>query len=588
MAYPYGSGSNQYGAFPTFNYMPPPGGQYPRPIGTPKPPTSGPGGTPSTASGVGTVPTSSPYGGYPGFGSSPYPPFLNNLQGKAGDVGASNKLPGGANTVMAADPLFTQALYSWLGGQIGSGMPAFDLSAYLPSSGGATGPGQVSAPLNQTLAQLQSFLTGGSGGTPSQAMMEQLMQSGGMTGVLGNILQTGGQTGPLGYIGGTGGLGFNTPLGNLYRSGGITGPLQSLYQTGGLQGPLGNLYQTGGLQGTLGNLYQTGGLTGNLGAAAGTPGGLGGSPVLQQLAQSGGLTGVMGSMAASGDPISQTPAWQAMIQAENQNIKTGEADLKEQFASMGDLSSSASADAMSQYLQQTVLGQNAQLTQAQAQALEAAANRQLTAGQTGIGTQLAAGTTGYQGGLGAGEFGAGLQSSLGEFGVGTQSQLGQFGAGLQSQLGQFGDTLKAQLGQGGIQAQLASLLPSLQAQQNVGLAGLGTQTQTAGELFGAGGSLGQYLQGLDQQSIQNLMQEYFATLPANNPLNQQIYGLATNYPPVYTPKGGGAAGLIGSLGGLLSGGASAGSLLSGLFGGGAAAGGAAGAAGDAALALGFI
>jgi hypothetical protein len=89
----------------------------------------------------------------------------------------------------------------------------------------------------------------------------------------------------------------------------------------------------------------------------------------------------LSNMAQTGAPVDQTAAWQAMIGAENQNTALGETALKEQMGSMGMLSSSSAADAMSQYLQQTTATQNAQLTAAQSQSLENAANRELTAGQ---------------------------------------------------------------------------------------------------------------------------------------------------------------------------------------------------------------
>jgi len=92
-------------------------------------------------------------------------------------------------------------------------------------------------------------------------------------------------------------------------------------------------------------------------------------------------TGALANMANTGAPIDQTAAWQAMIQAENQNTALGQTQLKEQFGSMGNLASSSAANAMSQYMQQTQLGQNAQLTAAQTQAQEAAAQRELAAGQ---------------------------------------------------------------------------------------------------------------------------------------------------------------------------------------------------------------
>jgi hypothetical protein len=104
----------------------------------------------------------------------------------------------------------------------------------------------------------------------------------------------------------------------------------------------------------------------------------------------------MQNLATTGDPISQMPAWQAMIGSEQQNIQQNAAQLKEQFGSMGALSSSNAADAMSQFFQQTALGQNAQLTQATATAQENAANRMLQTGEFGIGTESGVGQLAQQ------------------------------------------------------------------------------------------------------------------------------------------------------------------------------------------------
>lgn len=89
----------------------------------------------------------------------------------------------------------------------------------------------------------------------------------------------------------------------------------------------------------------------------------------------------LGEMATTGDPISALPEWQAMLEAQKRNIAQGEANLKEQFGFAGDLKSSPFGTAMSDYMQQTTLGQNALLAQLQTAALENAMQRKLTAGQ---------------------------------------------------------------------------------------------------------------------------------------------------------------------------------------------------------------
>jgi hypothetical protein len=381
---------------------------------------SGNPGSPTSAGGPGTVPTA------PGLPSASNPAYPPNASASGG-----YGLQGGAASVPTQDPNFSNQWAEMLQGILGQGMSPYNLSAYLPSTGGSTTPGQVAAPMTPGLQQLQQFLSGTSSSGLGQSQIQQLLQNGGLTGNLATTAQ------------GAGGLGSSPYLNNLANNGGLTGPMGTLASTGGLTGP-------------------------------------------------------MGTLASTGDPIDQTPAWQAMVQAENQNTQLGETNLKEQMASMGDLSSSNAANAMSQYLQQTTLGQNAQLTQAQTQAQQQAVqnmltagttgiNTQLSAGDTGIGTELAAGTTGYQGML-----------NTGEFGVGTQ-------------------------------AGMASALPGLEQ------------------------STGEYSQGLDQQSITNLMQEYFQTSPEENPLLGMESSLATTYPSVYTKQGGIGSALVSSAGGILSG-----------------------------------
>lgn len=309
---------------------------------------------------------------------------------------------------------------------------------------------------------LQSYLpsSGGfSGSGQVAAPLTQLLQQlqSGLSG--GNPNGTAGLASMLG-IANTGGLGSDTILGHLAQTGGLTGPLADLAQTGGLTGTLGNLFQTGGLTGTLGQMAQT------------------------------------------GQPTNVLPEWQSMIDAQQTNIAQNQANLKEQFASMGNLSSSPAANAMALYNAQTSADQNSLLGQLNAQSLENAQGRALQAG----------------------EFGSGLQSTLGQFGTGLEAQLGQMGVGTQ-----------------------------LSAAQT----GLGAQAGAAGNLLGLGANLGQQLQGLDQQSIQNLMQEYFMTTPQNNPLNNMFFGMGTTFAPTYTRQGGVGSGLVGSLGSILSGAGSA-------------------------------
>jgi hypothetical protein len=254
--------------------------------------------------------------------------YGTNLQGP-GAVGTNTKLSGHEAGVPTLDPRFTQAMDAYLRSQLGQGAAPFNLSSFLPSTGGSTMPGQVSAPLTPELQQLAKFLQTGQGGGAGSQTLEQ--------------------------------------------------------------------------------------------------------------------------MATTGMPTDVGPAWEAMLKSEQHNIGENANALREQFAGMGDLKSSPFGTAMSDFYTQTALGQNAQLTQAEQQAQEAAAGR---------------------------------MSSASQF------------------------------------------------------------------LTGESGQLGQYLQGLDQQSIQALMQEFMRTSPDYSPLLPYEQQLATTFPPVYG-KTGFAASFGPALGGAL-------------------------------------
>lgn len=304
--------------------------------------------------GTGLIPpnntqTSTPPGIVPGQApNNGYPYYANNLNGAAGSVGAADKLPGGAGTSPSLDPQFTQALDQFLRGQLGNGISPFNLSSFLPSTGGNTSPGQVAAPLNPMLQQLMQFLSTGSGGGAGSS---QLM-----------------------------GLASN--------------PMASF-----------------------------------------------------------------GTMGTTGNPTDVMPEWQSMINAQQTNIGQNQANLKEQFGSMGNLSSSSAANAMALYNTQTTADQNSLLGQLTSQSTESAQGR---------------------------------------------------------------------------------LLQAL-------MSGQSTQNSAASTLFGAGNQLGNTLQSLDQNSINQLMQEYFQTTPQANPLNNEMFGLGTTFAPMYSPKGGVGSGLVGAL-----------------------------------------
>jgi len=102
--------------------------------------------------------------------------------------------------------------------------------------------------------------------------------------------------------------------------------------------------------------------------------GTGANPLLSQLMQffqtgQGGqnVPGASTLSTIANQGISALPEWQAMINAQQQNIGQNEANLREQFASMGGLAGSPFGTAMSNYASQTTADQNALLGQLQQQ-----------------------------------------------------------------------------------------------------------------------------------------------------------------------------------------------------------------------------
>jgi hypothetical protein len=95
------------------------------------------------------------------------------------------------------------------------------------------------------------------------------------------------------------------------------------------------------------------------------------NPLLAQLmqffqtGQGGGAPGLSQLSNIANNGVSATPEWQSMIAAQQQNIQQNQANLKEQFGSMGDLAGSPFGTAMSNYMQQTTADQNSLLGQLQ-------------------------------------------------------------------------------------------------------------------------------------------------------------------------------------------------------------------------------
>lgn len=257
------TGSNQYSsnayALPGMSSSASPDGSTsPVPAGAAS--SSAPGIVPPTQAPIVNPPTQI-------AGTGPVPPTTS-----AGPLGGIIEQKGQGKTVTTLNPNLTQNFFNFLASQMGKGATPFDLSALLPSSGKATTPGSLTAPLTDVNSMLQDFYKTGSGGP----------------------------------------------------------------------------------------------------AGAST----------------------LAGMAQNGNPTDVGPAWQAMLAAQQQNTDRNAANLREQFAFGGDLKSSPFGQSMQDFFNQNTLNQNMQLTQAQQQAQEAAAGRQLSAssdlfsGASGFGQQM--------------------------------------------------------------------------------------------------------------------------------------------------------------------------------------------------------
>jgi hypothetical protein len=121
---------------------------------------------------------SNQWGNFPAMGSSPGSlPAIPGIVPQQGssfgpstfssiDPGGIN-LPGREHTVPPLDPAFTSAFYNFLQSHLGKGVTPFNLSAILPSTGQATAPGTLTAPLNPLEESLNKFYAGQGGGPDS-------------------------------------------------------------------------------------------------------------------------------------------------------------------------------------------------------------------------------------------------------------------------------------------------------------------------------------------------------------------------------------------------------------------------------------
>jgi len=131
----------------------------------------------SSGSAPGTVPTP------PSLPTTSGPSNTTNVYG-TGNTGAEYAYGGDVpytnsqHIVPTEDPTLTQQFYNMLAGQAGQGLPTFNLSTLLPSSGQATQAGQLNAPLNNVYQQLQNFLTGGSSTLPGASAATSMAQTG--------------------------------------------------------------------------------------------------------------------------------------------------------------------------------------------------------------------------------------------------------------------------------------------------------------------------------------------------------------------------------------------------------------------------
>lgn len=109
---------------------------------------------------------------------------------------------------------------------------------------------------------------------------------------------------------------------------------------------------------------------------------------------------------------------------------------------------------------------------------------------------------------------------------------------------EFGNAL-SNYEQGTTATQNAALTQAeTQAQQQA----VQNQLSASTTLSGLSSSLGQVFQGMDQQDIQNLMQEFLQTNPDYSPLLNLIYSQANTYAPIFSSnKGTGIAGTVASL-----------------------------------------
>jgi hypothetical protein len=134
----------------------------------------GSGGTPVSGTQPGVVPPA-------GSTNPQWNQPTGNYQGIAGYSPTGNPfstgIGGGQYAVSPLQPNFTGDFYQYLQSLLGRGATPYNLQAQLPT-GGTTGAGQLSAPLDPLMQQLMSYYMGGSSSMPGAASMSELATTG--------------------------------------------------------------------------------------------------------------------------------------------------------------------------------------------------------------------------------------------------------------------------------------------------------------------------------------------------------------------------------------------------------------------------
>lgn len=498
-------------------------------------PSIGGGGTTPTVQNPQVNPTGTP-NSYNPFQRNTYPPNTTNPINFSGNNGprpySTGQVPEGFAQQPTLSPQMTEGYYNWLYNQLGQGAsPYGQQQTFLPGQGGSSMQG-LTAPEDPLARQGREGLQGFTqymGGMIDPARLDSLQSA---YGPYSQVGQSFAQTGGYGFPGQQMGLQAQYGArGNSQDPYGLYTGAQSLQGSASGQGMPGlpGQYLNSAMQyGGMGLPAQTQAAFAQYGAGPGA----------------GGST--LSSMAQTGNPTDVGPAWDAMRQAQQRNIDQGAAQIRERMGLSGNLGLTGSpggsgentaalgtpyGTALTDYYNQAILGQNANLTQASQQAQEAARSRQLGAAGTMSGQQL-----------GAAQNLGGLQQQAGLFGAGQQTSNSQY---LQNLMSQGANQLGAnQLAGAGLGSNITN--QSQQTPYNIYGNLLGMQQGNINNMA----SLGQQYQGLDQAAINRQYQEYLRTSPEYSPLLPNYAAAANTFPGVYNQQfGTGIGGMLGQIAG---------------------------------------